>query len=107
VTESAVKRATDTQALESKEAAKAEGEELLIKNKAERKSTLRQMYANAKYIGNLHGECDWLLTNFDVRKKGRDEEIDSLKNAQDVLSGADYSLVQIGHTRLRRRTLRA
>jgi len=34
-------------------------------------------------------ECDWLLSNFQVRKEARSEEIDALKNAKAVLSGAD------------------
>jgi len=44
-----------------------------------------------KAIANLHGECDWLLKYFDVRKEARTGEIDSLKKAKDVLNGADYS----------------
>lgn len=97
VAESAEKRATDTQALESKEAAKAEGEELKLKNKAESKAAGRQLYLNAKYDRNLHMECDWLLENFSVRKQGRADEMDSLTKAKDVLSGADYSLLQVSH----------
>jgi hypothetical protein len=50
--------------------------------------------ATHEYIGSLHGECVWLLMYFDVRKEARTGEIDSLKKAKAVLSGADFSLVQ-------------
>lgn len=43
---------------------------------------------------DLHLACDWLLSNFDSRKAARAGEVDSLKKAKAVLSGADYSLVQ-------------
>jgi len=43
----------------------------------------------------------WLLKNFDARKAARSGEIDALGKAKAVLSGADYSLVQIASKRLR------
>jgi hypothetical protein len=55
--------------------------------------------ATEKYIGNLHGECDWLLKYFDVRKEARTGEIDALGKAKAVLNGADYSLVQTKSTK--------
>jgi len=61
---------------------------------------------NGKLIMDLHGDCDWLLQNFDVRKEARAGEVDALKKAKSVLSGADYeSLVQTSsHRHLRRVT---
>jgi len=47
-----------------------------------------------KFLGEVHGDCDWLLTNFDTRKTARAGEIDALTKAKAVLSGADYSLLQ-------------
>jgi len=40
-------------------------------------------------LGVLHQSCDWLLSNFDSRKEARSDEIESLKKAKAVLSGAD------------------
>jgi chromosome segregation ATPase len=40
-------------------------------------------------LGVLHQDCDWLLSNFDSRKEARADEIESLKKAKAVLSGAD------------------
>jgi len=50
--------------------------------------------ATAKYISNLHGECDWLIQYYDVRKEARAGEMDAITKAKAVLAGADYSLVQ-------------
>merc|ERR1712161_113032 len=47
-----------------------------------------------KEIGSLHGECDWLVQYFEVRKQARADEIESLSNAKAVLNGATYSLIQ-------------
>lgn len=45
----------------------------------------------AKYNGNLHGECDYLVKNFATRQGGRAQEIEALKQAKQILSGADLS----------------
>lgn len=36
------------------------------------------------------------MENFDLRKTSRADEMDALKKAKAVLSGADFSLVQTG-----------
>merc|ERR1719240_1303658 len=59
--------------------------------------------ATMQYISSLHGECDWLLQYFTVRKEARDGEIDGLTKAKAVLSGADFSLVQTSSKSLLRR----
>merc|ERR1719213_1366812 len=46
-------------------------------------------------MAQLHGSCDFLLENFDIRKEARASEIDALKKAKAVLSGADYSFMQV------------
>lgn len=43
------------------------------------------------YIQELHGSCDFIMANFEVRKEARTKEIEGLKNAKAVLAGADYS----------------
>merc|ERR1712025_286902 len=40
------------------------------------------------YRANLHGECDFLLKNFDIRRKARQLEIDAIGQAKAILSGA-------------------
>merc|ERR1719313_1933089 len=96
--DAAEKRALDTKTVTDKEAAKAQMEADLETAKEEKAATTKELMATGSYIASLHAECDWLLQYFDVRKGARDGEIDSLKNAKAVLSGADFSLLQ---TRLR------
>mmetsp|Transcript_31697 Transcript_31697/g.50617 ORF Transcript_31697/g.50617 Transcript_31697/m.50617 type:complete len:711 (-) Transcript_31697:59-2191(-) len=91
---SAQKRAEDSKALENKESAKADMEESLQTSKGEKDSATKELAATIGYIHSLHAECDWLLQYFDVRKEARAGEVDSLKKAKAVLSGADYSLLQ-------------
>jgi len=97
------KRADDSKALSDKGSAKAAAEADLTAAKSELASTSKELMATEKYISSLHAECDWLLKYFDVRAEARAGEVESLKKAKDVLSGADYSLVQ---TRTQSRRLR-
>merc|ERR1719162_1011166 len=102
---SANKRASDVKSIADKEAAKADMEANLQKLGEEKKSTQAEAMAKGKTLMNLHSDCDWLLSNFETRKEARAAEVESLKNAKAVLSGADYSLVQTVH--LKRHTFRA
>jgi len=44
----------------------------------------------SNYNGQLHTSCDFVIKNFDARQTGRDEEIEALKQAKAILSGADF-----------------
>jgi len=92
--DAAAKRIADTKILASKGAAKADLEADLEDHKESKASTTKELVATLKVVQALHGECDWLLKYFDVRKEARAAEIDSLVKAKAVLSGADFSLVQ-------------
>merc|ERR1719310_2237242 len=95
VLDAAAKRAADTKSIAEKEAAKAEVEAELVSTTDAKKVETSELMATKEYIGELHADCDWLLENFDTRKEARANEIDALKKAVAVLSGADYSLVQV------------
>jgi peptidoglycan hydrolase CwlO-like protein len=92
--DSAAKRAADSKSLEHKEAAKADTEGTLVKTEEEKTSKTKEAMATHQYLSEVHGDCDWLLANFEVRKTARAGEVESLVNAKAVLSGADYSLLQ-------------
>lgn len=97
------KRTADSNSLSEKTGVKSDAEAALIAHKQEKKAKDAEAMANAKYIHDLHQECDWLVSNFDVRKEARAGEVESLKTAKAVLSGADYSLLQShSSARLRR-----
>jgi len=106
IADSAEKRRGDSKALTDKEAAAADAKSFLEANAGEVKGLGKELMGATKYEASLHGECDWLLQNFDVRKQARTDEIDSLGRAKAVLSGADYSLVQSGSTARVRKFLR-
>jgi chromosome segregation ATPase len=92
--DSAEKRAADSKTLADKEQEKADTEVELEKLKSTQLKTFKELQATEEYISSLHAECDWLLQFFDVRKEARAGEVESLKQAKAVLSGADYSLLQ-------------
>merc|ERR1712194_615347 len=91
ISDAADKRRQDSKSLTDKEGGKADTEGSLEKNRGEKKANLRATMGTDKDISDLHGECGWLLKYFGVRKEARNNEIDSLKKAKDVLNGADYS----------------
>jgi len=100
--DSSEKRAQDSKSLTNKEGALADSKSDLSNAQTNLKSDKSELLTTGRYIQSLHAECDWLLKYFDVRKEARSSEIDSLGRAKAVLSGADYSLVQIHSKALRR-----
>merc|ERR1719424_2513118 len=47
-----------------------------------------EILANTK--AELHESCDFLMKNFEVRQAARDEEVEALKQAKQILSGAKF-----------------
>merc|ERR1712194_301879 len=88
------KRAADSKSITQKSEEKASTEQALQEEQDKRGETLTELMNTEKVISNLHGECDWPLKYFDVRKDARSGEVEVLSNAKAVLSGADYSLIQ-------------
>merc|ERR1719321_2188018 len=97
------KRATDSQSLADKSKAKAELEAQKEANTEEKTATEKTHMATLEHISSLHAECDWLLQYYEVRKEARAGEVESLKTAKSVLSGADFALLETG---VRRTSLR-
>merc|ERR1719263_1113428 len=95
--DSANQRHTDSKSITEKDAQKADLEGDLQAAKEAKNNAEAEMLALGEYMAKLHGSCDFLLENFDVRKESRASEIDALKKAKAVLSGADYSLLQTVH----------
>ena len=46
---------------------------------------------------DIHLDGDWPLQKFDTLKEAQSGEVDDLKKAKAVLSGADFSLIQSGN----------
>merc|ERR1719506_2996981 len=102
--DAADKRATDSKSLADKQKAKTELDGDAGGNREEKGATEKSLMATLEHIQSLHAECDWLLQYYEVRKEARGGEIESLKTAKAVLSGADFSLLETGlkHRSLRR-----
>jgi predicted nucleic acid-binding Zn-ribbon protein len=92
--DSASKRADDTKSVADTNGAQADGAALIVSKSRKLTSTKKEIMATHEYIGQLHAQCDWLLKFYDTRAEARNGEVDSLKKAKAVLSGAGYSLVQ-------------
>merc|ERR1719158_1573190 len=90
VKDAAAKRAADSKSIEEKEAVKAEVEADLVKTEDTKKVKKSELMAKRIHLSELHADCDWLLEKYDMRKEARANEIDALKKAVAVLSGADY-----------------
>merc|ERR1719265_1924562 len=84
-------RQSDSKAIVDKTAAKAEHEGKLMETKEARAGAAQDVKLAAATISDLHGSCDFIMQNYDLRKEARANEIDSLKNAKAVLSGANFS----------------
>jgi peptidoglycan hydrolase CwlO-like protein len=71
--------------------AKAQGEKTAAEEeKAEVMLTLEQL---ANSGSDLHKSCDFVLKNFDIRQEARDQEIEALKQAKAILSGAKFEFL--------------
>merc|ERR1740130_2105295 len=55
--------------------------------KVELKGTQGELEALAKSAGDLHKQCDWMLENFEVTQKARDDEVEALRGAKAFLNG--------------------
>merc|ERR1719345_534493 len=88
------KRSTDSKSVADKSKAKAELAADLEANSEEKGATTKSLMATLEHISSLHAECDWLLQYYQVRKEARAGEVESLKTAKSVLSGADFALLE-------------
>jgi len=72
-------------------AQKAKTEASLVTNGQETDQAKVDLDNLAASATALHGGCDFLMNNFDVRQEARDQEIEALKQAKAVLSGMSSS----------------
>merc|ERR1719386_334825 len=96
--DSAEKRAEDSKTMTDKQAALAETEGELEQHKSDKMSTGKQLQETMLYTARLHGDCDFLMQNYDARKEAREAEMETLRDSEDTLKGAEYSLLQSSRT---------
>merc|ERR1712085_156255 len=68
--------------------AKAAAEEDHILSKEDLAATMRHLEELHNTLGDLKASCDYILKNFGGRQEAREAEIQALKEAKAILSGA-------------------
>mmetsp|Transcript_75730 Transcript_75730/g.239481 ORF Transcript_75730/g.239481 Transcript_75730/m.239481 type:complete len:707 (+) Transcript_75730:93-2213(+) len=86
-----------TASIEADRAAIKQKTKQVAEASAEKSETEEAQLANGEDLAKQndllkahHLECDFVLKYFDVRQKARAEEMDSIKDAKAILSGADF-----------------
>merc|ERR1719161_1405793 len=74
----------------NKSETKAKSEAELVETKESKEATMLELEQLSNYNAELHQSCDFVLKNFDVRQTARDEEVEALKQAKAILSGAKF-----------------
>merc|ERR1712039_91238 len=69
---------------------RAKAEEELVETKEAKEAVLLELEQLSNYDAQLHQSCDFVLKNFDLRQTARDEEVEALKQAKAILSGAKF-----------------
>merc|ERR1711957_392782 len=74
----------------NKSETKAKAEADLVQAKEEKESTMVELEQLSNYNAELHSSCDFITKNFDLRQTARDEEVEALRQAKAILSGAKF-----------------
>merc|ERR1719191_1325274 len=70
---------------------KAKAETDLVQAKDDKEAVLLELEQLSNYKAELHSSCDFVTKNFEIRQMARDEEIEALKQAKAILSGAKFA----------------
>jgi len=76
------------EAVVEKSGASAAAKSELAEAKDNHEAAVGELESLAAYEADLHGECDFVLKNFEIRQKARLQEIESIQAAKAILSGA-------------------
>merc|ERR1719217_2006572 len=74
----------------NKSESKAKAEEDLVDAQKAKEAVMLELEQLASYKAELHSSCDFVMKNFEIRQTARDEEIEALKQAKAILSGAKF-----------------
>merc|ERR1719161_2036234 len=86
-----------TESISTKTEDKAKAEQDLVQAKTDLDATITEIEALINEEADLHKECDFLLKNFELSQAARTEEMESLKQANQIFSGASFQLFLQGH----------
>jgi chromosome segregation ATPase len=79
-----------SKAIVNKAELKGKAEQDLVEANQAKDATMSELEQLSNYNAELHQTCDFVLKNFDLRQTARDEEIEALKQAKAILSGANF-----------------
>merc|ERR1712054_53528 len=74
----------------NKSESKAKAEADLVEAKENKEAVMLELEQLFNYNAELHSSCDFVMKNFEIRQTARDEEIEALKQAKAILSGAKF-----------------
>merc|ERR1712151_1243070 len=74
----------------NKSEVKAKKESDLVATKDSKEATMLELEQLSNYNAQLHQSCDFVMKNFELRQTARDEEVEALKQAKSILSGAKF-----------------
>merc|ERR1719414_980170 len=74
----------------NKSAEKAQKESDLAEARENKAAVVKDLGELSDYNAELHKSCDYVLKNFEVRQTARDEEVEALRQAKAILSGAKF-----------------
>jgi len=79
-----------SKAIVNKSEEKAKAETDLTQSNEDKEAVLLELEQLSNYNAELHQSCDFVMKNFEIRQTARDEEIEALKQAKAILSGAKF-----------------
>jgi vacuolar-type H+-ATPase subunit H len=81
---------TKSKDIVNKSESKAKAETDLVQTKEAKESIMLELEQLSNYNAQLHQSCDFVLKNFELRQTARDEEVEALRQAKAILSGAKF-----------------
>merc|ERR1719415_344030 len=62
----------------------------LVQTKKAKEAVMLELEQLSNYNAELHKNCDFVMKNFALRQTARDEEVEALRQAKAILSGAKF-----------------
>jgi len=69
---------------------KAKAEADLVEANEQKEAVKLELDELSNYNAELHASCDFVVKNFEIRQTARDEEVEALRQAKAILSGAKF-----------------
>jgi len=74
----------------NKSEARSQAEIDLVEANKDKEAVMLELEQLSNYKAELHQSCDFVMKNFEIRQTARDEEIEALRQAKAILSGAKF-----------------